>query len=94
MLTEFNLVEFPGHMFEDNAGAMILSRNRQTSKRTKHADLKHHCIREFVEDRDAHEQGEMFKIESKFNTSDIGDKILIYELSSVTQMNLIKVCHC
>ena len=51
LLTELNLVELPGHMFEDNAGAMFLSRNRQVSKRTKHIDLKHHFVREFIEDR-------------------------------------------
>ena len=84
------MVELPSYMFEENSGATILSSSCQVRKR-----IKNECfIREFIEYRNVHEQGEMFKIESKFNTSDIGDKILIYELSSVTQMNLIKVCHC
>ena len=48
--------------------------NRQVSKRTKHIDLKHHFIREFKETRNGFKQGEIHKIESEFNTSDIGTK--------------------
>ena len=42
--------------------------------RTKHTYLKHHFVREFIEDRDEHTQGEIFKIEFEFNTSYIGTK--------------------
>ena len=61
-------------MFEDNAGAAFLSSNRQVIKITKHAYLKHHFIRKFIEDRDRYKKGETFKIESEFATSDISTK--------------------
>ena len=76
LLTEVKLSDLPGYMFEDNAGAVFLAGNRQVSKRTKHIDLKHHFIREFTEEKDGCKQGEIFKIESEFNTSDIGTKNL------------------
>ena len=44
------------------------------SKRTKHIDLKHHYIHEFTEERNGYQQGAIYKIESEFNTSDIGTK--------------------
>ena len=74
LMTELKLVELPGLLFEDNAGAIFLAGNRQVSKRTKHIDLKHHYIREFTEERNGYQQGAIYKIESEFNTSDIGTK--------------------
>ena len=74
LLTELKLVELPGLLFEDNAGAIFLAGNCQVSKRTKHIDLKHHYIREFTEERNGYQQGVIHKIESEFNTSDIGTK--------------------
>ena len=74
LMTELNLVDLPGLLFEDNAGAIFLAGNRQVSKRTKHIDLKHHYIREFTEERNGYQQGVIHKIESEFNTSDIGTK--------------------
>jgi len=51
-----------------------LAQNKQVSKRTKHINLKHHFIREFTENHDGIQQGKFFKIESEFNTADIGTK--------------------
>jgi hypothetical protein len=74
LLAELRLVEYPGLLFEDNAGTIFLAGNRQVSKRTKHIDLKHHFIREFTEIQNGIKQGEIHKIESEYNTSDIGTK--------------------
>jgi hypothetical protein len=53
LLGEVNLVDLPGMLFEDNAGAIFLAANKQVSKRTKQINLKHHFIREFTEERSA-----------------------------------------
>ena len=74
LLEELRLAELPGFLFEDNSGAIFLAGNKQVSKRTKHIDLKHHFIREFTEDRNGYQQGKIFKIETAFNTADIGTK--------------------
>lgn len=62
LLTKLNSMESLGHMFEDNAGAMLLSSNRQASKRIKHIDLKHYLIRELGKNKNGCNQCEIFKI--------------------------------
>ena len=62
LMNELNLMELPGIMLEDNAGAIFLAANKQVSKRTKHIDLKHHFIREFTEIEDGIQQGKIMKI--------------------------------
>ena len=74
LMNELNLMELPGIMLEDNAGAIFLAANKQVSKRTKHIDLKHHSIREFTEIEDGIQQGEIMKIELEKNTADVGTK--------------------
>ena len=74
LLGEFRLSVLPGLIGEDNAGAIFLARNKQVSERTKHIDLKHHFIREFIDKRDEVQQGEIFKIQSEYNTADVGTK--------------------
>ena len=74
LLEELNLVDLPGMLFEDNAGAIFLAGNKQVSKRTKHIDLKHHFIREFTEEKNGVQQGVIFKIGTELNTADIGTK--------------------
>jgi len=74
LLNELNLVDLPGMLFEDNAGAIFLAGNKQVSKRTKHIDLKHHFIREFTEEKNGVQQGSIFKIGTELNTADIGTK--------------------
>ena len=59
-------------MFEDDVGAIFLARNRQVSKRTKHAHLKHHFVREFTEDINGTQQGVMHETLTDFNAADIG----------------------
>ena len=95
LLAELKLAKLPGYMIEDNAGALFLGRNRQVNKRNEYIDLKHHFIREFTEYRNGCKQGEIFKIESEFITQRISERRMrILELSSVTQLNLIKECRC
>ena len=40
---------YPSIIFEDNVGAMFLSRNRQVGQRTKHIDIRDHFIRELID---------------------------------------------
>ena len=74
LLGELNLVDLPGVIGEDNQGAIFLANNKQVSQRTKHIDLKHHFIREFIEKTDGIKHGTIFKIDTKENTADIGTK--------------------
>jgi hypothetical protein len=43
-------IEFPIIIKVDNVGAIYLSNNHTTSQRTKHIDIRHHFVREFIED--------------------------------------------
>ena len=56
LLTELNLVELPGYVFEDNTGDMFLSRNPQVKNRAKKIDLKYNFIREFAENKNGCKQ--------------------------------------
>ena len=55
-------------------GQYFLAKNKQVRERTKHIDLKHHFIREFIDDKDGTQQGEIFKIRTSDNTADVGTK--------------------
>ena len=48
-----------------------MANNKQVSQSTKHIDLKHHFIRDFVEKRDGIKHGTIFKLDKKENTADI-----------------------
>ena len=74
LLGELNLVDLPGVIVEDNQGAIFLANNKQVSQCTKHIDLKHHFIREFIGKTDGIKHGTIFKIDTKENTADIGTK--------------------
>ena len=74
LLAEFNLVEYPGLIGEDNQGTIFLAENLQVSQRTKHIDTKFHFIREFISNMNQVQQGKLFKIDTKENTADIGTK--------------------
>ena len=43
-------VSYPITVYVDNIGAIFTSENVTTSNRTKHVDVRHHFIREHVED--------------------------------------------
>jgi len=64
------LADLPRILFEDNTGAIFLSENLSVNKRTKHIDIKHHFIREFIRDG----YGKVYKISSEHCFADIGTK--------------------
>ena len=41
----------PSIIYEDNLGAISLTKNPQISQRTKHIDVRHHFIRDLIEDK-------------------------------------------
>jgi hypothetical protein len=41
----------PAIIYEDNLGAIFLSKNSQVSARTKHIDVRHHFIRDLIKDK-------------------------------------------
>ena len=74
LLSELKLVDLSCMMFEDDAGAIFLAVKFQVSKRANHIDLKHHFIREFIEDRNGVQQGAIHKMHVDLSTTDIGTK--------------------
>lgn len=51
LLSEIKLEQRdPTTMFQDNQGTIAFSKNPRVHKRTKHIDVKHHMIREHIED--------------------------------------------
>ena len=51
VLVSMNLpVEYPIMVHVDNVGAIFLANNKTTSDRTKHVDIRHHFVREYIED--------------------------------------------
>jgi hypothetical protein len=43
-------IEYPIIVHVDNVGAIFLANNKTTSERTKHVDIRHHFVREHIED--------------------------------------------
>ena len=60
----------PGIIYEDNLGAMFLAKNAQVSARTKHIDVRHHYIRELLEQKKI----QLKFIRSEDNAADIMTK--------------------
>jgi hypothetical protein len=61
VLKELGYPQGPTVMFEDNAGALGLAKNRITNGRAKHIDVHHHFIRERIENGDIKPQYIMTK---------------------------------
>lgn len=51
MLTEYNVTEDIMTLFCDNLSVINISKNPIQHSRTKHIDIRHHFIRELVEDK-------------------------------------------
>ena len=51
MLTEYNVTQDVITLFCDNLSAINISKNPIQHSRTKHIDIRHHFIRELVEDK-------------------------------------------
>jgi hypothetical protein len=43
-------VDYPITVHVDNVGAIFLANNRTTGERTKHVDIRHHFVREYIEE--------------------------------------------
>ena len=57
----------PAIIYEDNLGAIFLSKNSQVSSRTKHIDVRHHFIRDLIKEKKL----EVRFIKSEDNPADI-----------------------
>ena len=63
MMTEELLeIEVKAYICEDNEGAGFLSMNKQVGKRTKHIDIHHHYVREFVTEHEGRVRGKVIMI--------------------------------
>ena len=51
MLTEYNVKQGVMTLFYDNLNAINISKNHIQQSRTKHIDICHHFIREYVEEK-------------------------------------------
>ena len=66
----------PSIIFEDNLGAIYLTKNSQISQRTKHIDFRHHFIRSMIENKVL----DVKFVKSRSNTSDIMTKNVAEDL--------------
>ena len=66
----------PSIMFEDNLGAIYLTKNSQISQRTKHIDVRHHFVRSMIENKIL----DVKFVKSRLNASDIMTKNVVEEL--------------
>jgi hypothetical protein len=77
LLQQMNLkVKLPATLHVDNIGAIYLSSSQMSSQRTKHIDIRHHGIKEYIEDGFI----EVVFVKSENNDSDIFTKNLGNEL--------------
>jgi hypothetical protein len=70
LLREVMNMNLPAIIYEDNLGAIYLTKNQQVSTRTKHIDIRHHFLRDLVQDK----RIEIRFIRSENNSSDITTK--------------------
>ena len=63
-------------VFEDNQGALQLSKNRVSNSNSKHIDVRHHFLRELVR------QGDIIvnHVISEYQDADILTKVLAFDL--------------
>ena len=67
VLEEIFGIEGEGVMYKDNETAMYLTKNEHVSTRTKHIDVRQHCVRDHV----SQGYGRVLKIKSEDNFADI-----------------------
>jgi intein-encoded DNA endonuclease-like protein len=65
-------IDYPIIVRVNNVGAIFLANNKTTNERTKHVDIRHHFVREFIEDGII----KIVFVRSKENESDIFTKNL------------------
>ena len=57
-------------IYEDDQGMIFIAKNRQVDIRKKHIDIRHHFLRDMVEEKDIYIQ----YIRSKYNPAEIMTK--------------------
>ena len=70
LLGEMTKVKNPSIIYEDNQSTIFLAKNRQVGTRTKHIDIRHHFMREMVEEKDI----DIHYIRSEDNSAEIMTK--------------------
>jgi len=70
LLYEITGVRLMAIVYEDNLGAIYLTRNQQVSARTKHIDIRHHYMRDFLSEK----RMDIRFLRSEDNSSDICTK--------------------
>ena len=45
-------VQIPDVVYEDSQGEILLAKNRQVGMRTKYIDMRHHFLRDVLEEND------------------------------------------
>ena len=70
LLSEIAGVSLKAIIYEDNLGAIFLTKNRQVSSRTKHIDVRHHYMRDLI----AEDKLDIRFVRSEDNSSDICTK--------------------
>ena len=75
LLSEICENVIPGVIYEDNEGAIFLSKNKQVSQRTKHIDVRYHFLRDFTwKGNNSCEKGKLMKVDGKLNYADLMTK--------------------
>ena len=52
LLEEMTEIQKPSVIYDDNQGAIVLEKSRQVGMRAKHIDIRHHFLRDMVQDND------------------------------------------
>ena len=74
-------------VFEDNQGAFQLSKNPVSNSNSKHIDVRHHFLREFVR------QGDIIvnHVPSEYQHADILTKVLAFDLFAIHRRFLMNL---
>ena len=74
-------------VFEDNQGALLLSKNPVSNSNSKHIDVRHHFLRELVR------QGDIIvnHVPSEYQHADIMTKILAFDLFAIHRRFLMNL---
>ena len=74
-------------VFEDNQGALQLSKNPASSSKSKHIDVRHHCFRELVRQGDK----TVNRVPSEYQHADILTKVLAFDLFEIHRRFLMNL---
>ena len=74
-------------VFEDNQGALQLSKNPVSNSNSKHIDVRHHFLRELVR------QGDIIvnHVPSEYQLVDILTKVLAFDLFAIHRRSLMNL---